>query len=344
MSKRKLQIGSASAGRFVLDKFPGMSMLSRGGTANIPYFILNMDITEDQKLRARRGLSRVVSISNPSSLYAYKGKVLFIGDSGGSGRSLYVMETASHSYRKIYDLPYPAKRIYYASIDEFVYFGCKHFIKKLLLSAESVVDFPDINVDTSRMLFDGIEERHISELIKMIPCDYIRFYQSRLIGAVGKKVVFSEPFLYEATREFNYLQFDDYITGIAPSGDVLYVGTRNATYIVAGTLESPEIKKTEIGCMKDSVGYTRFVMDGQVFTVPVWVSLTSIVVGLPGGTILPITADKLDLVYDMDSEAGAVGGNSQVTYVNAPHREMAGSANTRFIMGVIRNGKVIYQE
>lgn len=346
MARRKdIKLSSVSnmaTSRILLDRFPGMVMTIRGGNPKVPYFVLNMDVTEDQKLVARKNLLKIASVNNPSSLYSYRGRVLFVADGDNNTRSLYTLH--NRALRKLYDLPYPARKVYFAGIDDLVYFGCRHFIKKLILSSNAVVDFPDINIDTSRVLFDGIEETHASELIKMYPCDFLRLHQSRLVGATGKKVIFSEPFLYEATRQFNYLQFDSEVTGLASAGNILYVGTRDATYVVGGTLESPEIRKTTIGCMKDSMNYTRFMVDGRQTTVPVWVSLTSIVVGLPDGNIIPITADRLDLIYDMDSEAGAVGGNTKAVYVNAPHRDIQGSANTRFIMGVIRNGKVIYEE
>lgn len=347
MAKKQIEIagaGSVSVQKLVLTEFPGMSVVPAGGSAKVPYFVYNMDVTYDAKLRARKKLVKVASVSDPTSLFSYKGKVFFIA-SDVNGRALYCFYPNGNAVQKIFDLPYPAKRIYYAPVDDFIYFGCKRFIYKLTLPALLVGEFSDLNVDKSRVLFDGLEDRHVSELIPMTPCDYLCMHQSRLVGSVGRKVVFSEPFLYEFTRMFNYLQFGDEVTGIFSVGNILYVGTRYATYIVAGTLEAPEIKEVGIGCMRNSMGVATIALGnaGRV-KVPIWVASTAIVIGLPDGNIVPITEGKLDFKYDMDSEAGGVGGNYDVTYVSSPPDDMRSSASAKFVLEIVRNGKVIYRE
>lgn len=331
--------------RLVLDRFPTMNMLIRGGSSQVPYFIYNMDITEDQKLRARRKLKKIIDVQNPNSLFSYQGRIYFIADKDSTTRSLFCLFPKSGSISNVFDLPDRVDRVYYAGIEKFIYFGCRKFIYKLDTIDNTVLELDSVHSNSSRVLFDGIEDRHESELVQFPSADYLYNYQSRLIGAVGKRLVFSEPFLFDFTRPYNYIQLDHEITGIGSfENSILYVGTVYNTYIISKTLESPEIFRSDIGCMKNSMG-VMWVMKGNVrIKVPAWMSQTSVVAGTPDGTIVPVTQGKIDAVFDLDSEGVPIAGDQNKSFMSAPHRNMQGHANAKFITTVVRNGKVIYEE
>lgn len=124
------------------------------------------------------------------------------------------------------------------------------------------------------------------EVIKPKPMESIVQAFGRIWGIRDRKLVYSEPFVYEWFKEFNYFQFDDDIHMVAPYVNGLYVNSLNKTYL----LEETDVAKMTMrvigkGALKGSLTYGSINLEGINKSTPIWISKEGVIIGIEGSLI-----------------------------------------------------------
>lgn len=128
----------------------------------------------------------------------------------------------------------------------------------------------------------------------------------RIWGSVGSDVYYSEPFnigWYKLNS--NKYPFEDDITMIAKVPTGLFVGMKNRTRFLAGTIpEQMTVQDAGAGSIKGTLaycnnlpelGWTLGTPEKDFVDVPVWVTSEGIVVGSPSGKFFNVTKNKLKM-------------------------------------------------
>ncbi len=255
------------------DSFPGMNALNKGGSFEQPLFISNMDITEDKKLIARSGYTKILSINKPHSIYSFDNKLLFVSDSKLYlyGNPLTELLTFNNN-----------KQIYYSVIGDSIYIGNSFDAYRLDASSLSVIG--------------GIWK-----------ADYYTYYQGRLLGSNGNKLIFSIPTDFSFLDSINYLTMPSNIQMIAVSKsigsvspEVLYIGTANRTVLINGNIVSPEYTYYNSGVVDNTLVYVK----EKGVDTPVWASSKGVTMGTINGLIV-LDSNNLRATFDTSKKGSS---------------------------------------
>ena len=148
----------------------------------------------------------------------------------------------------------------------------------------------------------------------MPPCEILRFWNGRLLGASGNLLVWSEPLRAGLTTHNNYMRVGAQITLLEPLGD----GTGSAGVFVADHAKvywldggKPDEWSRSIRYDYPAVFGTSIVVKGTdvgletTDPVAAWMSTNGVFcIGLPGGRVIPATEGRL--AAHMDGAEGAV--------------------------------------
>lgn len=137
------------------------------------------------------------------------------------------------------------------------------------------------------------------------PCEILRFWNGRLLGADGNLLVWSDALRFGLTTNDNYLRIGARITLLEPVGEGsegagCWVADHARTYWMAGG--APEAWRRVIKYDQAAVPGTSIVVKGTDLgmetTEPVafWLASNGVFcAGLPGGTLVPLTEGRLAL-------------------------------------------------
>lgn len=159
---------------------------------------------------------------------------------------------------------------------------------------------------------DGVTLKTL--MLQMLPpCDLLRAWNGRLLGAAGNLLVWSDPLRWGLTSHDNYMRFGERITLLEPVGEGsegagLYVADHKNTYWLAGEtpgkwrrmvkLDTPAVFGASAVVKASSVG-----LQGDEMIV-VWLGANGVFyAGLPGGQVTPLTEGRLSIP---DGDEGAM--------------------------------------
>lgn len=185
------------------------------------------------------------------------------------------------------------------------------------------------------------------------------FHTGRLWVASGRTLYFSEPMRYGAMLPDNRITFAEDIALLAPTGTGpdagLYVAAGKRTLYLAGT--DPRNAPLTAARATGAVPGTAFSVHTSAFsaayeTLPqtmavVWVSTDGVFcLGLPGGSVLPMTEKRV--VLPRDAESGALmvrdeGGLSQVVATVSGGDTSRAGASDKLVGTIYRNGIAVVE-
>jgi len=308
--------------------FKPMRFLGEGNYP-YPYFQLDLDLDKDGVLRARPRLKKVISAEKPHSLFSYRGFLFYV-----SQGKLYLYGGVDSA--EIADIG-PDETLYYVGIAHVVYmsnrnwqgiFDFQTFGTRPFPTKEKIVRqfLPDIGVPLEEADFETLP-----------PLDFLTFHQGRLVGARETTVIFSETGFYEMTRPFYYIEIGEPVTMVASALDTLYVGTKTKTVVVTGPLTNPSYREVPVGAVKGTLAYKAV----KGVKIPFWATLTSIVAGLPGGEIKPMSKEFFDLRFDTEGKGAAVSSeHDDRVIMSVPQAPDRAKVTDDFICEVVRKGSV----
>lgn len=137
----------------------------------------------------------------------------------------------------------------------------------------------------------------------MPPCNILRFWNGRLLGAATNLLVWSDALRFGLTTHDNYIRFGEGITLLEPVGDGgegsgVWLADHKRTYWMSGA--NPKDWNRVIKSDTAAVPGTSLVVDGSDIgldvkgRVAVWVSSDGVfTAGLPGGQLVDLTRDTL---------------------------------------------------
>lgn len=137
------------------------------------------------------------------------------------------------------------------------------------------------------------------------PCEILRFWNERLLGASGNLLVWSDALRIGLTTHDNYMRFGQRITMLEPvghgaSGAGLYIADHKNTYWLDGP--TPKDWKRVIKLDVPAVPGMSVVLPGNKVgldtddRVVVWLGANGVFyAGLPGGNVQPLTEGRLAL-------------------------------------------------
>jgi len=161
--------------------------------------------------------------------------------------------------------------------------------------------------ETDRIVDIPASEPLPSFLCSPPPCmENLCYAFGRIWGSVGPDVYYSEPFhldRYKLTS--NKYPFEDTVTMIAKVPTGLFVGMKNRTKFLAGTIpEQMTVQDAGAGSVKGTLaycnnipelGWTLGTAEMDFTDVPVWLTGEGIVIGSPAGKFFNISKNKLKL-------------------------------------------------
>lgn len=192
----------------------------------------------------------------------------------------------------------------------------------------------------------------------MPPGQAVCFSMGRLFVAQDRRLYFSEPLRYGAMSPENFITFGEKITLLAPTGSGpeagVYVAAGNRTLFLGGgnPKEAPLTAARATGAVLGSAmqvhtsTFTPFDNLPQTMA-SVWLSTDGVLcLGLPSGSILPLTERRVALPKNADSAATSLrvdAGYSQVvTSVSGGNGSVAG-ASDQLVGTIYRNGVAVVE-
>lgn len=185
------------------------------------------------------------------------------------------------------------------------------------------------------------------------------FHAGRLWVASGRVLCFSEPMRPGAMLPDNRITFGEDITLLAPAGTGpdagLYVAAGKRTLYLAGP--NPKEAPLSVARATGAVAGTQRAVHTSVFggvyeSLPqtqasVWVSTDGVFcLGLPGGSIVPMTERRVVLPRNADSGATLLrqdGGLSQVVTSLSGGDATTASASDKLVGTIYRNGIAVVE-
>ncbi len=180
----------------------------------------------------------------------------------------------------------------------------------------------------------------------------------RIWGAVGSDVYYSMPFkpgLFKLTS--NVYHYEDTITMIAKVSTGLFIGMKNRTRFLAGTIPEQmaqrdagagSIKGTLAYCNNmPELGWTLGTPEKDFVDVPVWLTTEGVVVGAPNGNFFNITKNKIKT--GIPDQGASLYRNLEgvIQYLTSFKRGATGSGagfSDNDTMTAFRNGRISLHE
>lgn len=185
--------------------------------------------------------------------------------------------------------------------------------------ADSAIDGAVLNSYNNLPAPDGLE--------------YLTLYNTMLFGSIKDKLYYTDvasPFTWSG---FNFIDFDDIITGIGGTSNGLLVFTRHSTYIVTGT--SPDTFSKYL--LSSGVGCILHKSIQSLQNTLLWLSEDAICAS-NGGSIQVLSRDKLDILEFQTPRCSAV--LNDVYYLS--HNSGTLIADFRFGLTFRESDKVYY--
>lgn len=161
------------------------------------------------------------------------------------------------------------------------------------------------------------------QLHRMPAGSIVRAYNGRVVVARGNELWFSEPYRYGLTsRRHNFVSFNSEVVMVEPVKDGLYVGVLDgAVYFLAGGgpsefemfIASTNGPARYTSCLVQPAALPPKLADTTDSPAAVWLGAKGYSIGLPGGAVKDIQADRIEL----DASSG-----SAVTYSNQGIRQV----------------------
>lgn len=143
------------------------------------------------------------------------------------------------------------------------------------------------------------------QLHRMPAGSIVRAYNGRVLVARGKEVWFSEPYRYGLTsRRHNFVAFNSEVVMIEPVIDGIYVGVLDgAVYFLRGggpTEFSMDIVSTNAparyaSCLVQPARLPKKLAEVTDSPAAVWLGAMGYSIGLPGGAVKDVQADRIAL-------------------------------------------------
>lgn len=163
--------------------------------------------------------------------------------------------------------------------------------------------------------------------------EYLTLYNTILFGSIKDKLYYTNianPFVWS---QFNFIDFDDIITGIGGTSNGLLVFTRHSTYIITGTSPDTFSKYT----LSSGVGCILHKSIQSLQNTLLWLSEDSICAS-NGGNIQTLSRDKLNIIELKTPRCSAV--LNDVYYLS--HNSGTLIADFRFGLTFRESDKVYY--
>lgn len=157
----------------------------------------------------------------------------------------------------------------------------KEFPNKAITFIDSVTNFE----------LDGAVLNSYNNLPAPNGLQYMTLYNTMLFGSINDKLYYTDvanPFVWSG---FNFIDFDDTITGIGATSNGLLVFTRHSTYIITGT--SPDTFSKYL--LSSGVGCILHKSIQSLQNTLLWLSEDSICAS-NGGSIQTLSRDKLNVL------------------------------------------------
>ncbi|HBL23913.1 MAG TPA: hypothetical protein DDZ40_07315 [Deltaproteobacteria bacterium] len=177
------------------------------------------------------------------------------------------------------------------------------------------------------------------------PMQFIRRAFGRLWGAVGNRLIYSEPYRYDLFKSTNEFTFPGDILLIAFVDGGIYVGFDDRTIFLPGT-EPSGMREVHVGAgvARNILAYCNNVPD-MGNNVPVWVSKEGLMAGGHSGALTEITKDRVQFPAVQEGAAVSRTVNGQEQYLTSFKQERPRGSGVGFgdstTCEVVRNGKVI---
>lgn len=333
---RRKTLSASSSGQLVqarLTKFDPLFFHGQGVLFR-PYFLLDVDPRQDGTLRARNELTRVIQVERPHSLFSYRDFLFFVGTKTGT-EYLFIYNGVEHV--QLAPAPVRGERLYYVPIGSLLFMSNVYWHGVFDFDVFTLRPFSEKVPDTYAFLPEGSPAGEQRDLFTLPPLDNLCFHQSRLVGSIGNKIIFSEAGLYEFTRSFYYITLPEPINVLAPIADTLYAAGATRTYVIKGNLLEPQYEEKPFGGVKGTLTYVS--MKG--YKVPVWAGRLSLIAGLPGGELKFLTEPYMDIQFDTDSEGATVYDESRDRVISStPLAQRDTEITDNFITEVVRRGSL----
>lgn len=200
-----------------------------------------------------------------------------------------------------------------------------------------VTTLPNKDIEYADSLSDSEIDGAVLNSYNNLPApdglQYLTLYNTMLFGSIDDKLYYTDvatPFVWSG---FNFIDFDDTITGIGGTPNGLLVFTKHSTYIVTGT--SPDTFSKYL--LSSGVGCVLHKSIQSLHNSLIWLSDDSICVS-SGGEIQSISRDKLDTLNFKTPRCSAV--LNDVYYVS--HNQGTLIADFRFGLVFRESDKVYY--
>lgn len=134
----------------------------------------------------------------------------------------------------------------------------------------------------------------------MVSGDFVNFWRSRLLVAIGRNMYFSEPYGHHVTdRRQNFVQFPRKINFIRAVQEGVFVGTKEDVFFLPGT--DPKAWKMVSTGGQPAASRGAILVDGSDLdpaykltgqNIAVWLSTSGFVYGTPDGGIIEPQAER----------------------------------------------------
>lgn len=310
-----------------------------------PHIVLNMEHHSDKFLRKRKGYTKIIDWQDCHSVWGYRGYLFFCGKSTTAAEAIYRYHIETQQLTKVTDVMGRMFPMYYVGIDDTIFWSSKvsNGVYHLGLDVvepwdrstpESILDI-DSMTDSDPLLNLGS--------MGVPPLEFLCWHSSRIYGADGSDLVYTEAFDYYTTKPYNRIKFPEEITMLAPIQGGLYVASANNTWFLDGTSPT-EFKQVLVGrgAVRGTLSYGVMINpDSFRERHPFWINSQGVCCG-KGGKEINLTSDKL-LIPIGSVGAGVIDHSTETpSYkVTLKNTTPTGRVGDKITMEVFRNGKLV---
>lgn len=311
--------------------FQGMNNISPGVSEGVatPKRIVDALPMPDGKLKVRQGYEKIIAMADCSGLWKSHGtgRVYCIGDG-----SLCLVNLSTRTATPILTISMPAERIYCATDGLVDFIGNRFWLTAIeggvaRTMGQSIDDLQALAWQTTEedglVLFmkDSAGQEtvipHPGEFAhKPTPMDFLCIGHGRMWGARGKQALYSFPVVVEWWEDqANHFEFTADVTMIAHVAGGTFIGTETETIFLTGTdpAQMGSVTKQWLGVAKDSLVIAPKITDMPTDT-PTWMNTEgNVVAGMPDGSIVELTRERVNATPESKGAAGVVSINGVQT-------------------------------
>jgi len=310
-------------GKLEIKGFTGMDNITGGLIKEnilIPQFVINALPSSTLRLTRREGSVNKITLANSHSMWSGS-IILCVADS-----VLYQLDLVAESSTSLGSVEGKDEKMYYVEIGNVIYLSNKYWCSALENSTlrtwgQSVIDEEAktwLKHENGSEFFErgssfsgpGFTPRSSEFLHAAKPMNYITEAFGRIWGAIGSKLVYSDPATPEwFQNDINVFDFTSEIKMIAKDKASLYIGFDNKTAIMtSGSAydsaihpDKMDIRYVNKGVIEHTMQYCDF--SGELgYNIPTWLSPSGVMIG-SDGSIIDISGGKVK--YDIDTPIGS---------------------------------------